>query len=263
MNEQAPSSTSARFLSLPTELRDEVYVYLGLGTTIRPANAGYRRLGCCIADYCGSNDYYGGEDYVPKDLLNLASTCKQLCLEIRPLIFGRSTLLLTSSQLRTFHMYRFRHQLFDFWPWFYVRKLVLHILPGHFTPSLKRAERQQRNFGGQLRTLAKLDLSKTELVILYPYSLLGEHWYYIDILALLRPFCSAPNIRFETCSKLNDRGEPFTEFHEYGETFTKEGKELSKLKRMFAEMAAESVAGNSKCFCYMVPYRKVCRCFVS
>lgn len=252
---------SIGFLSMPAELRDEVYVVLGLGTIIRPVKASYRRLGCCIADHCGSNEHYSGEDFVPKDLLNLASTCKQLCLEIRPLIFARSTLLLTSSQLRMFHTYRFRHQLLDFWPWFHVRKLVLHILPGHFTPSLKRAERQQRNVGEQLRTLGKLDLSKAELVILYPYSLLGEHWYYVDILALLRPLCGAPNIRFETCSKLNDRGEPFTEFHEHGEAFTWEGREMAELKRMFAEMATESAAGKSKCFCYLVSYRKVCRCF--
>ena len=122
------SPVSIGFFHLPPELRNEVYVYLGLGTIIRPPKASYRTMRSCFVDHCSSSDHYSGEDFVPKDLLNFGSTCKKLCLEIRPLIFSRSTLLLTTSQLEYFHTYRFRHQLLDFWPWFYVHKLVLHIL---------------------------------------------------------------------------------------------------------------------------------------
>ena len=173
---QSPAPTSSvGFFSLPAELRDAIYVYLGLGTDIRPANA---------VKYRGWSDRYTGPDFAPKDLLNLAATCRKLCLEIRPLVFARSTLFLTSPQLRMFHTYSFRHQLLDFWPWAYVRRLVLHIVPDHSVDGSR-----------ELRTLGKLDLSKIDLVILFPYN--------FDILALPNPLRRAPNVQFKTCSRLN------------------------------------------------------------
>jgi hypothetical protein len=107
---------------------------------------------------CDPSDEYDVEYFLPKDLLALSSTCKELCLEIRRLIFIRSALVLTTFQLRTFHANRFRHQLFDFRPWYYVRKLVLHILLTY-----KGSGPQD-----QLRILGNLDLSKIEPVFLVP-----------------------------------------------------------------------------------------------
>lgn len=254
-DEHSNSPSSMGFLHLSAELRNEVYINLGLGTIIRPPKASHRRLGCCIDDYCGSNDHYSGEDFVPKDLLNLGSTCKKLCLEIRPLIFARSPLLLTTSQLCIFQASRFRHQLFDFYPWLYVYKLVLHILPFDLIPydivpidmanmgTLTLPEQQERSVDEQLRILGKLDLSKIELVLLYPDCYLGEDWYSRPLISLLKPISGASNIRFESCSKYNDHGLPFTEFNEHGETFTYEGRELAKMRQMLAEMADKVTRG--------------------
>lgn len=185
------STPHAGFIS-DTYSNSPVYVYLGLGTIIRPPKASYRTMRSCFVDHCSSNDHYSGEDFVPKDLLNFGSTCKKLCLEIRPPIFSRSTLLLTTSQLECFHTYSFRHQLLGFWPWFYVRKLVLHIL-------WDDTEGEARK---QLHILGKLDLSKVELVILYSCYRLRKERYYVDISRHLRPLSGAHNIRFETCSNL-------------------------------------------------------------